>query len=74
MTAYADSYSRGLSADGRTNVWVVRCAHPQCRHDFKPTTTMLRHQRFECPKCGQSYAADWNAEGEARVRMLEGSP
>lgn len=48
----------GLSGDGRANVWSVECG--ACGKWFKPPTTLITWQSFDCPRCGARHSANWN--------------
>lgn len=49
----------GVSCDRRTNRWAVIC---DCGKRFEPATTMFGSGVVTCPKCGQSWRCDYNAE------------
>lgn len=54
----------GISKDGRANIWNVTCS---CGKVFQPRDTILRWQTFDCPRCGKTYHADWNAPSVTEV-------
>lgn len=48
----------GSSSDNRSNLWQIEC--PKCRYNFRPRSTMLAVDYFDCDKCGEELLMDYN--------------